>query len=89
MRALLVTAGFLILMAWQYRKNTPLSFLIIGTLFAVGAMISTRWESFSEWPLRVLTIGWLTCMLIAAVNYAMALKVKRNRAKLVAKTDIR
>jgi uncharacterized membrane protein len=77
--------AFLILMAWQYRKNKPVLLVIVATLFAAAAALSTRWESISDWPLRVFALCWLTCMLFAGVLAVKKLvlaisKKKRDKA---------
>jgi uncharacterized membrane protein len=59
--------AFLIVMAWQYRKNKPVLLVIVATLFGAAALLSSRWENISDWPLRVFALCWLTCMLIAGV----------------------
>ena len=53
MRALAVTAVFPWVMAWQYRTNELLCFVIIATLFAKAAMLSLRGENVSDRPLRI------------------------------------
>ena len=67
MRFILAIAVFLVLMAWKYRKNRPLLFVIVATLFAAAAMVSTRWENQSELPLKFFAVAWLACMLVAGV----------------------
>jgi hypothetical protein len=67
MRFFEITAVFLLAMAWQYRKNMPLLFVIIATFFADAAMLSSRWENVSEWPVRMFSVCWLICMLGAGV----------------------
>jgi uncharacterized membrane protein len=64
-----VIIAFLMVMAWQYRKNKAVLFLsaIVGTLFACAALLSTRWEDFTDLPLRVFALCWLACMLIAGL----------------------
>jgi uncharacterized membrane protein len=62
-----VIIAFLMVIAWQYRKNEAVLFLIVGTLFACAALLSTRWEDFTDLPLRVFALCWLGCMLIAGL----------------------
>jgi uncharacterized membrane protein len=84
MRGLAALAAFLIVMAWQYRRNKALLFVIIGTLFACAAAFSTRWEKISDWPLRTFAFCWLICMLAAGVLAANKLVLaiaKRKREK--------
>jgi uncharacterized membrane protein len=82
MRALEITAVFLVVMAWQYRKNKPVLFVIVATLFACAAVPSTRWENISDLPLRVFALCWLTCMLIAGFLAAkkVALSARKKKA---------
>ena len=82
MRFILAIAVFLVLMAWQYRKNKPLLFVIVASLFAAAAMVSTRWENQSELPLKFFAVAWLACMLIAGVLAVDKLgRFLRNRRK--------
>jgi uncharacterized membrane protein len=82
MRLILAIAVFLVLMAWQYRKNKPLLFAIVATLFAAAAMASTRWENQSDLPLKFFAVAWLACMLVAGVLAADKLgRFLRNRRK--------
>jgi hypothetical protein len=83
MRALAITAVFLCVMAWQYRKNEPLLFVIIATLFADAAMMSSRWDNFTDRPEQVLALCWLICMLFAGVSFILSLRgKKRDKANL-------
>jgi hypothetical protein len=81
MRALEITAVFLVVMAWQYRKNKPVLFVIIATLFADAALLSSRWESISGWSVPFFALAWLLCMLIAGVLAAnkFALSVRKKK----------
>jgi uncharacterized membrane protein len=82
MRFILAIVVFLVLMAWQYRKNKPLLFVIVASLFAAAGMASTRWENQSELPLKFFAIAWLACMLIAGVLALDRLgRFVRNRRK--------
>jgi Na+/H+ antiporter NhaD/arsenite permease-like protein len=76
MRALALTAVFLVAMAWRYRKNEPLWFVIVGSLFAVAAFWSSQYRN--DWPLRIFALGWLTCMLIAGVLLIVSLRGKKT-----------
>lgn len=80
MRALAITAVFLSVMAWQYRKNEPLLFVIIATMFADAAMMSSRWESFTDLPLRIFSICWLICMLIAGFLHFLRPKKEKRQS---------
>jgi hypothetical protein len=82
MRVLAITAVLLIVMAWQYRKNTPLWFVIIATLFADAAMLSAHWEDVSNWPLRIFSVCWLACMLPAGGLFILSVQ-KRKRDKAI------
>jgi hypothetical protein len=66
-RGLAVVTAFLLVMAWQYRKNKPVLLVIVATLFVPAAALSTRWQNVSDWPLRVFALCWLTCMVLAGV----------------------
>jgi uncharacterized membrane protein len=76
-----VVIAFLIVMAWQYRKNKPLLFAIVATLFACAALLSTRWENISDLPLRVFALSWLACMPIAGILAAkkVVLSVRKKK----------
>jgi uncharacterized membrane protein len=84
MRLVATLAAFLVVMAWQYRKNKPVLLVIIGTLFACAALYSTRWQSISDLPLRAFAICWLICMLAAgffAANRAVLSIARRKKEK--------
>jgi CHASE2 domain-containing sensor protein len=85
-RGLAAVAAFLLVMAWQYRKNKAVLFVIIATLFVPAAALSTRWENTSDWPPRVFALCWLTCMVIAgalAIKNLVLAKSKEKRDKAV------
>jgi putative Ca2+/H+ antiporter (TMEM165/GDT1 family) len=81
MKTLLIISAFLIVMAWRYRNNRPVFFVVVGSIFAVAALL----VSVSNLPERILeslAIAWAACMLVAGVfaagelvNY---LRKKRN-----------
>jgi hypothetical protein len=78
------------MMAWQYRKNETLLFVIIATLFADAAMLSARWENVSIWPVRIFSVCWLTCMLIAGVFFILSVRQKkRDKAILAERSETR
>jgi hypothetical protein len=88
MRALAVTAVFPWVMAWQYRKNELLCFVIIATLFADAAMLSLQGENVSDRPLRIFSICSLTCMLIAGVFFLLSVrKKKRDKTTLAERSE--
>jgi hypothetical protein len=61
-RGLAITA-FLLVMAWQYRKNKAVLFVIVATLFADAAMFVAGRPSLSDRILKSLVLCWLICML--------------------------
>jgi len=65
-KSLAVLAAFLVVMAWQYRKNKAALFAIIATLFALAALI-TGGSRLPERSVTSLAIAWAVCMLIAIV----------------------
>jgi hypothetical protein len=94
MRALEITAVFLVAMGWQYRKNKPALFVIIATLFADAALLSSRWESISGWGSPFFAVAWLLCMLIAGVltanKFVLSVrKKKRDEAILTHRPESR
>jgi hypothetical protein len=60
-------AAFLLVMGWQYRKNRPVLFVIVATLFAEAALFVARRTGPWEWILKSLAFCWLICMLAAGV----------------------
>jgi hypothetical protein len=88
MRALAVTAVFPWVMAWQYRTNELLCFVIIATLFADAARLSLQGENVSDRPLRIFSICSLTCMRIAGVFFLLSVrKKKRDKAILAERSE--
>jgi putative Ca2+/H+ antiporter (TMEM165/GDT1 family) len=81
MKALLIIPAFLVVMAWRYRANRPVFFVVVASIFAVAALL----VSVSNLPERILeslALAWATCMLVAGafagcelVNY---LRKKNN-----------
>ena len=67
MRALVMTAVFLVVMAWQYRNNRPVFFVIVGTLFAAAAALVSG-SHLSDRILQSLALAWAACMLVAGVS---------------------
>jgi hypothetical protein len=78
MRDLAVTAVFPWMMAWQYRKNELLCLVVIATLFADAAMLSSQGENVSDRPLRIFSICSLTFMLIAGVFFILSVRKKKR-----------
>jgi putative Ca2+/H+ antiporter (TMEM165/GDT1 family) len=81
MRFLVITAAFLVVMAWRYRNNRPVFFVVVGSIFAVAALL----VSVSNLPERIvesLALAWAACMLVAGVfaagELAKYLRKKRN-----------
>jgi ABC-type amino acid transport system permease subunit len=72
-KGIAVVVAFLIVTAWQFRRNTPLLLVIVATFFAVAAFYSTRWEEQSEWIVKVFAAAWLICMLSAGALVAKKL----------------
>jgi predicted membrane protein len=64
-KGLAVITAFLLVMAWQYRKNRPVLFVVVGSLFAVAAMFVAGLTGPAEWIIRSLAVAWLICMLAA------------------------
>jgi peptidoglycan/LPS O-acetylase OafA/YrhL len=82
-KGLAVIVALLVVTAWQYRKNRPLLFVMIATLFGACALVVASRSTWPEWILKSLAIGWLVCMLIAGVLSAMKLlNHARKRTKL-------
>jgi hypothetical protein len=59
--------AFLLVMAWQYRKNKALLFVIVATLFASAGLLASGRAGFPEWTVTFLALAWLICMLIAGL----------------------
>jgi hypothetical protein len=81
MRALVIVAAFLVVMAWRYRNNRPVFFVVVGSIFAVAALL----VSVSNLPERILeslALAWAACMLVAGASGAWELanylRKKRN-----------
>ena len=66
-KGLAVVTAFLLVMAWQYRKNRPVLFVLLATLFAAAALFAADRPGLSEWVLKSFAIAWLICMLAAGV----------------------
>jgi len=83
-RGLAVVAAFLLVMAWQYRKNKAVLFVIVATLFADAALFVAGRPDLSEWILKSLALCWLICMLAAGVfaveklTYSLRKKVRKS-----------
>lgn len=58
MRMLLIVPAFLVVMAWRYRNNRPVFFVVVGSIFAVAALL----VSVSNLPERILESLALGCM---------------------------
>jgi hypothetical protein len=58
--------ALLIFAAWQYRRNRPVFFVVVGTLFATTAILVSD-SQLPETVLKACALGWLVCMLVAAV----------------------
>ncbi len=82
-KGLAALTAFLLVMAWQYRKNRPVLFVIVATLFAEAALFVARLTGPWEWILKSLALCWLICMLAAGVFAAEKLiyKLRRNIRK--------
>jgi len=75
-----VLIAFLLMMAWQYRKNTAALFFAVGTLFAAAAVLAA--DHVPDRILQSLALGWALCMLIAGVSGAARLAARlRKKAK--------
>jgi hypothetical protein len=82
-KGLAAMVALLLATAWQYRKNTPLLFVIIATLFGVAALIAASQSGVPEWIIKLLAVGWLICMLTAGVFGVVKLLVPdRRKTKL-------
>jgi hypothetical protein len=66
-RWLVLITAFLLVMAWQYRKNGAALLVIVATLFADAALFVASRPSIPEQLLKSLAIAWLICMLGAGV----------------------
>jgi hypothetical protein len=75
--------AFLLVMAWQYRKNRPVLLVIVATLFADAALFVAGRSNLSEWILKSLALCWLICMLAAGafavekLIYSLRKKVRK------------
>jgi hypothetical protein len=69
-RWLVLITAFLLVMAWQYRKNGTALLVIVATLFADAALFVAGRPSLPEQLLKSLAIAWLICMLGAGVSEA-------------------
>jgi len=65
MKGLALIIAFLLVTAWQYRNNRTVFFVLLGTLFGVAAVLTSR--HVPEETLQALALGWALCMLIAGV----------------------
>ena len=69
MRALVIVAAFLVVMACRYCNNRPVFFVVVGSIFAVAALL----VSVSNLPERILeslALTWAASMLVAGVSGA-------------------
>jgi hypothetical protein len=79
-KGLAALTAFLLLMAWQYRKNRPVLLVIVATLFADAALFVAGQSNLSEWILKSLALCWLICMLAAGV-FAVEKLIYTSRKK--------
>jgi drug/metabolite transporter (DMT)-like permease len=73
---------FLVAMAWQYRNNRAVFFVVVGTLFAAVAMLAG--DRLPDRVVQSLGLAWAACMLVAGVSalseLARRLKKKKGNA---------
>jgi hypothetical protein len=71
----------LLVMAWRNRNNMAVFFLLVGTLFAVAAMLVS--ELVPETIIQALALGWALCMLVAGVSAIakLAARLRKKKAK--------
>jgi len=72
MRRLVIVAAFLVVMAWRYRNNRPVFFVVVASIFAVAAGLVSVFN-LPERILESLALAWAACMLIAGVSAAWEL----------------
>jgi hypothetical protein len=65
-KGLALIVSVLLVMAWRNRNNMAIFFLLVGTLFAVAAMLAS--EQVPETIIQALALGWALCMLVAGVS---------------------
>jgi hypothetical protein len=80
-KGLAALTAFLLVMAWQYRKNRPVLFLIVATLFGEAALFVSRLTGPWEWILKSLAFCWLICMLAAGVFAAEKIYTLRKKIR--------
>jgi hypothetical protein len=84
MRALGITAVFLVAMAWRYRNNRPIFFVVVGTIFALAAILVSG-SALPERILQSLALAWAACTLVAGVSGAWELAhYLRKKRKAIA-----
>ena len=69
---------FLAVMAWRYRNNRPVFFVVVGTLFAAVAIVMA--DQVSDRIVQSLALAWAACMLVAAAS-AISGQIYRARKK--------
>jgi hypothetical protein len=65
-------------MAWRYRNNRAVFFVMVGTIFAALALVAG--DQVPERIVQSLALAWAACMLIAGVS-AISELVYRLRKK--------
>src|ERR1700752_3806827 len=56
----------LVVMAWRYRNNRAVFFVLVGTVFAAVALLAG--DQVPERVVQSLALAWAACMLVAGVS---------------------
>jgi hypothetical protein len=80
MRVLIIVVAFLVVTAWQCRNNRPVFFVVVGSIFAIAAVLVSN-SKLPERILESLSLAWAACMLVAGVSAAWELAHYLKRKK--------
>jgi drug/metabolite transporter (DMT)-like permease len=80
---LAVVVVFLAVMAWRYRNNRAVFFVVVGTLFAAVALVAA--DQIPDRILQSLALAWAACMVVAAVSAISDLiyRLKKKKGNVV------
>jgi hypothetical protein len=70
---------FLVVMAWRYRNNRAVFFVVAGTIFAAVAAVIA--DQVPDRILQSLALAWAACMLVAAVSAISDLIYRARKRK--------
>jgi len=72
-----------VVMAWRYRNNRAVFFVLVGTIFAAVALLAG--DQVPERVVQSLALAWAACMLVAGVSglTELAYRLKKKKDNVV------